>query len=179
MTGDERAAYKKPRGALSSNTGRPANLLRSAAYLGRIVGSPPGLPGGGITGVLAPAFGVGARISGSTPAGGHITPSDFANLSPSGSPEERPTVEPLDPSGTAVPPDCIGAQLADCVGAGVAVRCGGAACVGGCCAWAVPKDAAKAANRTADVMAEGFFHMQTNGCAARMFRPKFRICGSG
>ena len=31
-------------------------------YFGRIVGSPPGLPGGGITGVL-PASGVGARIS--------------------------------------------------------------------------------------------------------------------
>lgn len=53
-------------------------------YFGRTPGSPPGLPGGGITGVL-PVSGVGARISGSIPAGGHSTPSDFASLSPSGS----------------------------------------------------------------------------------------------
>jgi len=51
-------------------------------YFGRTDGSPPGLPGGGITGVL-PMFGAGARMSGSTPVGGHRTPSDLANLSPS------------------------------------------------------------------------------------------------
>ena len=44
-------------------------LGKSAGYFGRTVGSPPGLPGGGITGVL-PVSGVGARISGSTPAAG-------------------------------------------------------------------------------------------------------------
>src|SRR3954447_19213851 len=60
------------------------------AYFGRRLGSPPGLPGGGITGVF-PTSGVGARISGSTPAGGHNTPSDFASFSPSGS--ARPAVE--------------------------------------------------------------------------------------
>ena len=69
------ACQAKPRFA-------PSSCKR--AYFGRIVGSPPGLPGGGITGVL-PASGVGARISGSTPAGGHSTPSERANLSPSGS----------------------------------------------------------------------------------------------
>jgi hypothetical protein len=53
-------------------------------YLGRIDGSPPGLPGGGMTGIL-PVLGVGARISGSTPVGGQSTPSDFASLSLSGS----------------------------------------------------------------------------------------------
>jgi hypothetical protein len=38
-------------------------------YLGTIDGSPPGVPGGGITGVLPPLTG-GAAIPGSTPAGG-------------------------------------------------------------------------------------------------------------
>jgi hypothetical protein len=37
-----------------------------------------------MTGLL-PVLGVGAWISGSTPDGGHSTPSDFANLSPNGS----------------------------------------------------------------------------------------------
>jgi len=46
-----------------------------------------------------PVSGVGARISGSTPAGGHSTPSDFASLSPSGS-ALSPVVEP---SGAKVP----------------------------------------------------------------------------
>jgi hypothetical protein len=50
-----------------------------------------------MTGVLPPS-GVGARISGSTPAGGHSTPSDFANLSPSGSLRSPVVV----PSGGAV-----------------------------------------------------------------------------
>jgi hypothetical protein len=104
---------------MSSNTGHPDNLLRSAPYFGRSVGSPPGLPGGGITGVV-PASGVGARISGSTPAGGHKTPSDLASLSPSDS-LERPTVDPLEPSGTVVPVGGSGAQLADRAGAGGAV----------------------------------------------------------
>src|SRR5215469_4443616 len=43
-------------------------------------GSPPGLPGGGITGI-APPGGVGCLISGSTCSGGQITPPDFASLS--------------------------------------------------------------------------------------------------
>jgi hypothetical protein len=42
-----------------------------------MLGSPPGLPGGGMTGIL-PASGVGNLISGSTPGGGQITPSDCA-----------------------------------------------------------------------------------------------------
>ena len=91
-------------------------------YFGRMSGLPPGLPGGGITGVL-PVSGVGARISGSTPDGGQITPSDLASLSPSGSPE-RPTVEP---SGVAALPvvllGAIGAQFAERSDAGGAVCC--------------------------------------------------------
>jgi len=42
-----------------------------------MLGSPPGLPGGGMTGVL-PLSGVGNLISGSTAGGGQITPSDCA-----------------------------------------------------------------------------------------------------
>jgi len=117
---------------------RPSACQRG--YFGRIVGSPPGLPGGGITGML-PASGVGARISGSTPAGGHNTPSDRANLSPSGS-VRCPVVVP---SGTAVPwggIDCIGAQPFD--GAGGAVWAAGVAVIGGACAWAPPEAAISA-----------------------------------
>jgi hypothetical protein len=87
------------------------SVQASASYFGRTDGSPPGLPGGGITGVL-PVSGVGARISGSTPDGGHKTPSDLASLSPSGS-RLWPVVEP---SGATVPcagADCVCAQLAE------------------------------------------------------------------
>src|SRR3982074_2360693 len=78
------------------------------AYFGRTLGSPPGLPGGGITGVL-PVSGVGARIAGSTPEGGHSTPSDLASLSPSGS-VRWPVVVPC---GATLPcgVDSVGAQL--------------------------------------------------------------------
>jgi hypothetical protein len=44
-------------------------------YLGTIDGSPPGVPGGGMTGVLPPPTG-GAAIPGSTPAGGQMMPFD-------------------------------------------------------------------------------------------------------
>lgn len=101
-------------------------------YLGRTVGSPPGLPGGGITGVL-PTSGVGARISGSTPAGGHSTPSDLASLSPSGC-----WVCPVVAPGAVVP-------------GGLTVACGehsvadGAVVVGGLGgAWAAAGTAARA-----------------------------------
>ena len=107
------------------------------AYFGRKLGLPPGLPGGGITGVL-PVSGVGARISGSTPAGGHSTPSDLASLSPSGS-ARCPVVAP---SGMTVPrggTGCIGAQLL--TEPGGAVWAGGVAGSGGACALA-PPDAA-------------------------------------
>src|SRR3954463_5855514 len=101
-------------------------------YFGRTEGSPPGLPGGGITGVL-PVSGVGARIAGSTPAGGHSTPSDRASLSPSGS-ARCPGVAPCGatlPCGVA----SVGAQLAG-RGAGGAVCAGGVVGVGGACATA-------------------------------------------
>ena len=106
------------------------------AYFGRTVGSPPGLPGGGITGVL-PASGVGARISGSTPGGGHNTPSDLASLSPSGS-ARWPVVMP---SGATVPrcgTGWVGAQSVARATAGGAVGAGGVAGAGGACALATP-----------------------------------------
>jgi hypothetical protein len=107
-------------------------------YFGRTLGSPPGLPGGGITGILPPVSGVGARISGSTPEGGHNTPSDLASLSPSGS-ARWPVVEP---SGAMVPRGAtgrIGAQ--SFAAAGGAVWAGGVASVGGACALATPETA--------------------------------------
>src|SRR4051812_49774485 len=101
----------------------PSPSACKPGYFGRIVGSPPGLPGGGITGVL-PVSGAGACISGSTPGGGHNTPSERASLSPSGS-ARCPVVVP---SGTAVPAcgvGCIGAQFAVREGGGGAVWAGG------------------------------------------------------
>ena len=70
--------------------------------------------------MLLPVSGVGARISGSTPVGGHNTPSDRASLSPSGS-VRWPMVLP---SGETVP--CcgigfVGAQSLVRMGAGGAV----------------------------------------------------------
>jgi len=111
-------------------------LLAISAYFGRKVGSPPGLPGGGITGVL-PASGVGARMSGSTPGGGHNTPSDLASLSPSGS-ARWPVVVP---SGATVPrcgTGCVGAHSMARATAGGAVWAGGVAGAGGACALAKP-----------------------------------------
>src|SRR3954463_14233596 len=106
--------------------------VKRGGYFGRIVGSPPGLPGGGITGVL-PVSGAGACISGSTPGGGHNTPSERASLSPSGS-ARWPVVVP---SGTAVPEfgfGCMGAQLAARSGEGGAVLAGGGGGLRGGCA---------------------------------------------
>jgi len=83
-----------------------------------------------------PVSGAGACISGSTPAGGHNTPSERASLSPSGS-ARWPVVVP---SGTAVPEcgaGCIGAQLAVRSGDGGAVRAGGVVGLGGACAAAM------------------------------------------
>ena len=59
----------------------PAKRLRP--HFGWRFGSPPGVPGGGITGVRPPPTG-GTAIPGSTPAGGHITPLDSESCSLSG-----------------------------------------------------------------------------------------------
>lgn len=121
--------------------------------MGRTLGSPPGLPGGGITGVLLlPVLGVGARIAGSTLLGGHNTPSDLASLSPSGS-LVRPVVDPFDVIAPC-PVLCVGAQLALArVADGGAVCAGGVVGVGGACAKATLEPAvAKAAMKSVCLM---------------------------
>jgi hypothetical protein len=130
------------------------------------VGSPPGLPGGGITGVL-PLSGVGARISGSTPEGGHNTPSDLASLSPSGS-LLWPVVVP---SGQAPcwGGRCIGAQP-DRAGIGGAIWAGGVAGDGGACALTAP-DASTIAHERRSAC---FIRMRENDPRARMFRQEIR-----
>ncbi len=50
-------------------------------HFGMMFGSPPGVPGGGITGVLPPPTG-GAAMPGSTPAGGQMMPFERASRSP-------------------------------------------------------------------------------------------------
>jgi hypothetical protein len=104
---------------MSSKPGRPAKVLSSlwqiSRYLGRTVGSPPGLPGGGIT-RMVPVSGAGARIWGSTPGGGHKTPSDCASLSVNGA-----CAWPVVVSFGAILPCgvvCVGAQPAARSGAG-------------------------------------------------------------
>src|SRR4051812_17504659 len=105
-----------------------------------------------MTGVL-PVSGVGARISGSTPEGGHNTPSDCASFSPKGW-RLWPVVAP---SGAAVPPcgaGCIGAQpLAPAAAGGVTLGDGFA---GGACAAAVPQAAIQKHDKTRT----GFIRME-------------------
>src|SRR3954463_8145409 len=132
-------------------------------YFGRTEGSPPGLPGGGITGVL-PVSGVGACIAGSTPAGGHSTPSDRASLSPSGS-LRWPVVVPC---GATLPcgVDSVGAQLLAPRG-GVAVWAGGVTGVGGACA-----NAALEAATTTQVRKRRLLLIWGNGRRGPGFRGK-------
>ena len=151
----------------------PATICKQR-YFGRTLGSPPGLPGGGITGVL-PASGVGARISGSTPAGGHRMPSDFASLSPSGS-AVRPVVEP---SGMIVPrggTGRIGAQSLARAGAGGAVWAGGVVGEGGACAFARPA-AITAHNRVSARFMRG--KRSARAEVPRKIFGTFRTCDSG
>src|SRR6516165_8460068 len=101
----ERAAYKEQLSDLSSKPGRLLKSREIPPYFGWTFGLPPGLPGGGMTG-LSPVSGVGARISGSTPEGGHSTPFDLASLSPSAS-FDWPTVAPC----CAFMPGFVGAHL--------------------------------------------------------------------
>jgi hypothetical protein len=150
----ERAAYKEPQSALSSKAGGP-----NWGYFGRTFGSPPGLPGGGITGIL-PVSGAGARIAGSMLDGGHNTPSDWASLSPSSPPPARPTVEC---SVLFVPSGDIGAQLLKSCGGGGAVCCAGVALVGGACANAT----AGLTSSTHERSSVGFILMQRKRAKGR------------
>jgi hypothetical protein len=118
-----------------------------------------------MTGVL-PVSGVGARISGSTPAGGHSTPSDFASLSLSGS-ARWPVVVPCGAMEPSRGIDSIGAQLFDVRAGGVAVCAGGVIGVGGACALAAPETAIMTHERKSDC-----FSIRGNRRRARKFRTK-------
>jgi hypothetical protein len=131
---------------MSSKPASDTKALLRRVYFGRTLGSPPGLPGGGITGIL-PVLGVGARISGSTPDGGHNTPSASANLSLS----ERPAWPVVAPSGLA--PRCV--QSALCEGCAGTVGGGGVLGVGGACPLAAPRHASS-------------MHERRRGCFIRM-----------
>jgi hypothetical protein len=137
----------------------------NCGYFGRRPGSPPGLPGGGMTGVL-PVSGVGARISGSTPEGGHSTPSDLASLSPSGS-LLWPVVAPSGtaPCGVA---GCIGAQPPVRDGVGGAVWACGVLGDGGACALAAPD----AASSRIAIRLTGFTDMRGKRSAGPDVPPK-------
>lgn len=111
--------------------------------------------------MLPSVLGAGACISGSTPAGGQITPSDFANLSPSGS-RAWPVVVPS--GAVARFGRSCGVQLAACCGEGGAVCCGGVAGAGGACAIALPEAAIR---RLAKMMFD----------VVRMGRKRLRLYG--
>jgi hypothetical protein len=53
-------------------------IMLTIVYFGWTFGFPPGDPGGGMT-FIAPPSGGGWCICGSTPAGGQITPLDWAS----------------------------------------------------------------------------------------------------
>ena len=159
---------------LSSKARFLAETPEISRYFGRMPGFPPGLPGGGITGVL-PLSGVGARISGSTPAGGHSTPLDFASLSPSGSPA-CPVVLP---SGAAEPrgdTGFIGVQSLVRGGAGEAVCAGGVAAAGGACALAMPGAAASSRQSSGALC---FITPRKRSARAEVPPRILKICGNG
>src|SRR5690348_6281068 len=111
-------------------TRRP-EICRCLRYFGCSDLSPPGEPGGGITGVL-PTSGVGARISGSTPLGGQSTPLPSASRSDNGAESDCPVVTPGRAFGFC---SLLGAQSLPAFGwLCVAVGGGGVAGVAG--AWA-------------------------------------------
>jgi hypothetical protein len=69
----------------------------SLVHFGTMLGSPPGEPGGGITGVTPPPLGC-AEMPGSTSGGGQITPLDRDNSS------LKLALPVVSPGGTAKPP---------------------------------------------------------------------------
>ena len=100
-----------------------------SSYLGWTRGSPPGVPGGGITGVVPGCgFGAGARMPGSTPAGGRTTPP------PGGAPELGRLSGPPSGDGMSAPRRSAGTCPAgggpggSCCCAGSCRCCAGAGC---------------------------------------------------
>ena len=84
----ERAAYKEQLSDLSSKPGRLLKSREIPPYFGWTFGLPPGLPGGGKTG-LSPVSGVDPEIRAPTPETG-----DKPVIPPPGSPGGNPTVYP-------------------------------------------------------------------------------------
>ena len=117
------------------------------------MGSPPGLPGGGITGVL-PASGVGARICGIDARGRTQYAVGFRQFVA----ERLARLAGCRAFGATVP--CggigVGAQSPARAGAGGAVWAGGVAGAGGACAVAAPD----AAISTQEKKSEHFIPMQ-------------------
>src|SRR5215467_7849108 len=74
------------RAACQSSPSKPLDF-----YFGSAPGRPPGVPGGGMTGIGALVDGGFSMIPGSTPFGGQITPLDSESRSPNGA---RPVVSP-------------------------------------------------------------------------------------
>src|ERR1700742_3434345 len=66
----------RARNAVISESGHFSEpQLQKGSHFGMIFGSPPGVPGGGMTGVVPPPT-AGAAMPGSTPAGGQMMPFD-------------------------------------------------------------------------------------------------------
>jgi hypothetical protein len=98
--GDPSLPYARFRAVGSSEEGEGegfTNTVRMRFYFGLIAGLPPGVPGGGTTGMLSPERGGICFICGSTPTGGVTTP------------PERLSAELLDPlaGGTAGALGCL------------------------------------------------------------------------
>jgi hypothetical protein len=127
---------------------------------------------------VLPVSGVGACICGSTPAGGHNTPSDRASLSPSGS-RASPVVVPCGGIAPCRGADGIGAHSLACAGDGGAVCAGGVAGNGGAWAPAAPDTAVITQHKKS----ERFVPMQGKRRAGvevpRERTAIFRICDSG
>ena len=132
----------------------PPSHLQIGGYFGRIVGSPPGLPGGGITGVL-PAIGRRRAHLGIDAGGraqhavglGQFVAQRLGALAGRGA---------LRRDVAACGAGCVGAQSAARAGAGGAVCAGGVAGVGGACAAAHrrPRSAHMRKQRLFDLHAE-------------------------
>src|SRR5438105_11471334 len=73
---DSRSAAQLRRTLLSGNDRCSRRACFELSYFGLTAGLPPGVPGGGIIGILAPVGGGVCFISGSISAGGVITPPD-------------------------------------------------------------------------------------------------------
>ena len=93
-----------PKGTQPPASSRIAQKFKNNRYFGRKPGSPPGVPGGGSTGIVPCAWGGEIVKPGSTPGGGWITPSVRSSFFPNGSCEL-----PLRPGAVSSGTICAGA----------------------------------------------------------------------